>query len=363
MVTVSAEQLKRISIAIFKGAGCSDYEAERVSELLVLANLRGHDSHGVGLIPGYVNDIRSGSTKLGAKIEVVKETPVTALINGNFGLGQVVATRAMEIAIEKAKKNGVGIASIYNCKHIARLTDYAAMALEHGMIGFVTANVGPAGPGRPQGDQNVVPPYGGARGVFGTNPLCYAIPAGEEPPIIFDMATSIWPTGKVRVANARDEKVPEGILLDGQGRPTTDTKAYYGPPRGVILPFGGIAAHKGYGLCLVVDLLSGALSGYGCALRSHTNGVFMMALDVACFRPVEEFKADVDEVIQECRATPPAQGFVGPHGEREVLVPGDPERRAEERNRREGIYVEDTTWNLVTKAAKDVGVDIEKVEL
>ena len=361
MVTVSADRLKKISVALFKGTGCSDCEAERTSELLVLANLRGHDSHGVGLIPGYIEGIKSGSTKLGAKIEVVKETPVTALINGNFGLGQVVATRAMDIAIEKAKKSGVGIVSVYNCKHIARLADYAAMALEHDMIGFVTANVGPAGPGRPRGDQNVVPPYGGAKGVFGTNPLCYAIPAGKEPPIIFDMATSIWPTGKVRVANARGEKVPEGILLDGQGRPTTDTKAYYGPPRGVILPFGGIVAYKGYGLCLVVDLLSGALSGSGCALQAHTNGVFMMTLDINCFRPVEEFKAEVDEAIRECRATPAAQGFVGPHGERDVLVPGDPERIAEEKNRREGIFVEDTTWNLIIKASRDVGVDIEKV--
>jgi len=361
MVTVSADRLKRIAIAIFKGAGCSDYEAERTSELLVLANLRGHDSHGVGLIPGYVDGIKRGTTKLGVKIEVVKETPVTALINGNNSLGQIAATRAMEIAIEKAEKNGVGMVSIYNCNHIARLADYAAMALEHDMIGFVTANVGPAGPGRPRGEQNVVPPYGGAKGVFGTNPLCYAIPAGEEPPIIFDMATSIWPTGKVRVANARGEKVPEGILLDAQGRSTTDTKAYYGPPRGGILPFGGIVAHKGYGLCLVVDLLSGALSGSGCALKSHTNGVFMMALDVACFRSVEDFKADVDEVIRVCKTTPPAQGFVGPHGEGEVLVPGDPERRAEKKNRREGVFVEDTTWELIAKAAREVGVDIERV--
>lgn len=361
MVTLSAERLKRICVAIFKGAGCSDYEAERTADLLVLANLRGHDSHGVGLLPGYIRGIQRGSTKLGAEIEIVKETPIMALINGNLGLGQVVATRAMEIAIEKAKKNGVGIVSIYNCKHIARLADYAAMALEHDMIGFVTANVGPAGPGRPRGERGTVAPFGGAKGVLGTNPLCYAIPAGEEEPIIFDMATSVWPIGKVRVANARGEKVPEGILLDSQGRPTTDTKEYQGPPRGAILPFGGIVAHKGYGLCLVVDILSGALSGSGCALRARTNGVFMMALDIAQFRPIEEFKAEVDSAIRECKATPVIPGFVGPHGEKEVLVPGDPERRLEEKNRRGGIFVEDTTWNLIVETAGSVGVDIEKL--
>lgn len=352
MVRLSHDRLKQICVAIFRGAGCSDYEAERVSELLVFANLRGHDSHGVGLLPGYINGIKRGSIKTGTEIEIVKETPNTVLINGNLGIGQVIATKAMEITIEKAEKHGVGIASVYNCNHIGRMTDYAAMALEHDMIGFVTVNVGP----------NVsVAPYGGAKGALGTNPLCYAIPTGEEESILLDMATSVCAAGKIRVANARGKEVPEGWLLDSQGHPTTDTTAYYGPPRGAILPFGGYVAYKGYGLCLVVDILSGALSGSGCGTNSHTNGVFMMAIKIADFRPVKEFKVDVDRVIQECKSTPIRPGFVGVHGEKEVLIPGDNSRRNEEKNRREGIFVEDKTWDLIMAAAKDFKVDIEKI--
>jgi len=352
MVVVSANRLKRICRAIFKGAGCSDYEAERVSDLLVLANLRGHDSHGAGVyIPVYVSRIKSGRIKPGAKIEVVKETPVMCLLNCNSGLGQVNATRGMEIAIEKAKKNGVGVVSIYNCNHIGRMADYAAMALEHNMIGFIVGNVGGSS----------VAPHGGAKGVFGTNPLCFAIPAGDEEPIIVDFATSVFAGGKLSVAMARGEKIPEGILFDHEGRPTTDPAAYWVQPRGPLLPFGGIVGYKGYGLCLVVDILGGALSSSGCTSLANTNGVFMMALDIARFRPIEEFKADVDRVIRECKATPAAPGYVGLHGEKEVLVPGEPERISEERNRRDGIYIDETTWNRVVETAKEVGVDVEKI--
>jgi len=363
MVTISVDRIKRISTALFKAAGCSDYEAKRVTDLLVLSNLQDHDSHGVVRVPLYIRGIREGRIKPGAKLEIVKETSTTALINGNFGIGQVIATRGMEIAIEKAKKNSVGVVSIYNCNHIARMYDYAAMALDHDMIGFVSVNVG----------NGLVTPYGGSKGFLGTNPLCFAIPSGEGKPVILDMATSIHAAGKIRVAYARGERVPEGWIIDSQGNPTTDPAVIYGPQikvkgieresgeRGSILPFGGEVGYKGYGLCLVADILSGAISGSGCGSQARGNGVFMMALNIESFQPVEAFKARVDGLSHECRSIPAAPGYVGPHGKSEVLVPGDPERIHEEKNRRTGIYIEDTTWNSIVKEAQEFNIDINKI--
>jgi len=353
MVVVSHGKLQKIAFAVFKAVGCSEYEAKRVSELLVLGNLRGHDSHGAGVyIPTYTQRIRQGSIIPGAKAEIVTETPTMALINGNKGLGQVNATRGMEIAIEKAKNSGIGAVSIFNCNHIGRLADYASMALEHDMIGFLMANVGGSS----------VAPHGGAKGVFGTNPLCYAIPAGKEEPIIVDLATSVFAGGKLSVAVARNESLQEGVLIDHEGRPTIDPSAYWEKPRGSLLPFGSLVGYKGYGLCLVVDILGGALSGSGCASQARSNGVFMIAIDIAKFRPIEEFKADVDMVILECKKTPVAPGYVGLKGEREVLIPNEQERRAEAKNRREGIYLSDSTWEKIVETTKEVGVDIQKIK-
>jgi uncharacterized oxidoreductase len=350
MVTISAERLKRISLASFKAAGCSDKEAERISELLVLANLRGHDSHGAGVyIPVYINRIHSGMIVPGAIPEIVNETPVMALLNGNKGPGQTNATRGMEIAIEKAKNMGVGVVSIFNCNHIGRMADYAEMAVEHDMIGYLTANVG---------GSSVAP----AKGVFGTNPICYAIPAGEEDTVVVDFATSFFAGGKLSVGMARGTRLPEGVLIDHEGKPSTDPAVYWTKPRGYLLPFGGMVGYKGYGLCMVADILAGALSGNGCASEAYTNGVLMMALDVSKFRSVDEFKADVDKVVRTCRDIPPSKGYVGLNGETEVLVPGDPERISEKKLRKEGIYISEKTWTNMVEVSSGVGVDIERIE-
>ena len=361
MVVIAADRLERLCLAAFKAAGCPTSEAELASKFLVLANLRGHDSHGVQRVPAYIQSIKSGTIKPGAQISIVKESPSTALVDGNWGLGQATAKRCMELAIEKASKHGVGIVSVFNCNHIGRLADYAEMAIKKDMLGFLTVNVGLSGPGRPISDRGTVAPYGGGKGVLGTNPLCYGIPAGREQPIIFDMATSIWPIGKVQVARARGTRVPDGVMLDGSGKPTNNAADFFGTPRGALLPFGVMVAYKGYVLALVVDILSGALSGFGTGLRAHTNGTFMMALNISYFQPIEEFKAEVDRLIKDCNGIPIYEGFVGIHGEKEVLVPGDPERMLEEKYRKEGVYVDEPTWDQLVSTAKSFGIDPDKV--
>lgn len=349
---VPAEKLKQLCSCCLKSVGCSENEAEFVSNLLVLANLRGHDSHGVGVrLPAYIDGIRAGRIKVREKAKIVKETSTMALIDGKMSLGQVVAAEGMRVAIEKARKNGVGMVSIFNCNHIGRLADYAVMALEYGMIGFVCANSG----------GKSVAPHGGAKGVFGTNPLCFAIPAGEEEPIVVDLATSVFAAGKLSVAAARGEQLPQGVLLDSTGHPSTDPNAYSAVPKGVLLPFGGLVGYKGYGLSMVVDILSGALSGSGCASHAHTNGVFMMVLDVNVFRRFEEFGGNVDQVIRECKTVPVAPGYRGLNGEEMILIPGEPERIAEKENTAMMIYVDEPTWNRLAKIATDLGVDIDKL--
>ncbi|MFC1803122.1 Ldh family oxidoreductase [Thermoproteota archaeon] len=352
MVIVSFEKLTKVCYNVFVAAGCTDEEAELLSKYLVEANLKGHDSHGAGVyIPSYTSRIMDGRIIPGMQPEVVKETPVIALIDGKKGVGQLNAKRAMEIAIKKAKEYGIGAASIYNCSHIGRMADYASMALEHDMIGFIVGNVGGSS----------VAPHGGAKGVFGTNPMCYAIPAGEEEPIILDFATSVFAGGKVSVAIAKGEEMPEGVLLDHKGFPTTNPFSYWAPrgaPRGPLLPFGGIVGYKGYGLCMVVDILGGALSGSGCVSEASSNGVFLMALDISKFRPIEEFKADVDKVVRECKAVPAAPGYVGLNGEAVVLVPGEPERLAEKVNLERGIVLPDAQWKKILETAEKLGVEI-----
>jgi uncharacterized oxidoreductase len=355
MVIVSADRLKKIAYTVYTAAGCTDEEATLMSTYLVDANLKGHPSHGAGVyIPSYTDRIIAGSIIPGSQPEIVNETSSTALVDGKKGVGQLNATKSMEIAIRKAKEHGVGIVSIFNCNHIGRMSDYAAMALKHDMIGFIIANVGGSS----------VAPHGGAKGVFGTNPMCYALPAGEEDPIIVDFATSVFAGGKASVAIAKGEQMPEGVLLDHQGYPTTDPFSYWAPkgkPRGPLLPFGGIVGYKGYGLCLVADILGGALSGSGCASKARSNGTFMMAVDISKFRPVEEFKADVDQVIRECKAIPPRPGYVGLNGETTVLVPGEPERIAEEKNKVIGLEIPDPQWERIHETAKKVGADISNI--
>jgi LDH2 family malate/lactate/ureidoglycolate dehydrogenase len=217
---VTSTQLALISQNLLKAAGASDEEAEIVTRFLVNANLAGVDSHGV--VPNltvYLQGLRSGTIKTRAKIEVRMDGPSTALIDGNWGFGQMTCSKAMEIAIDKARKTGVGAVGIFNCNHIGRLAEYAQMAVDNGMIGFITANCEP-----------YVAPYGGRTPVLGTNPLSYAIPAGHENAVIVDYATSAAAEGKVRAVLFKGEQLPSGWIVDQHGRQSTNPADLYDPP-------------------------------------------------------------------------------------------------------------------------------------
>ena len=345
MPTVDHEPLGQMVDGILRAAAVSEEETQIVRRHMIGANLVGHDSHGVILLPTYMDRIKRGHIVPGAKFEIVREGPTTARINGNWGFGQVVSERAMQMAIDKAKTYQVAAVTVFHQSHVGRVGDYPLMAARAGMIGLMTADSGKT--------SKAVAPFGGRVARLGTNPICIALPSDLPGPVFIDMATSAVAAGKLSVARNRKESIPYGWIVDKDGQPTTDPLAYYAG--GAILPIGGDQGHKGYGLSFMVEVLSGILTGLGFGIDPkgpHNDGVFMAAFAVEAFRPLDEFKREIAEFVAYIKDTPPAEGFP------EVLYPGEIEYRTEQRRRREGIPVEDETWRQLTALAEAAGVAI-----
>jgi uncharacterized oxidoreductase len=347
MPTFAPEHLEDLAARIFASAGVPAGEARIVAHSLVASNLVGHDSHGVIRIPQYLRMIREGQARPGVAVEVVQETSCTALLDGNFGFGQIVARRAMEIAIGKARTHGTSSVAVRRSTHVGRLGEYPMMAAKEGMIGMAMVNN--------HGGGLCMAPWGGMERRLSPNPISFAIPTGRGTPIVLDMTSSVCAEGKLRVVRNRGEALPEGWIIDAQGHPSTDPAAFYGPPPGALLPLGGMVGYKGSGLCMVMDIVAGALSGAGCSGSCDAvglQGLFVTVIDIASFTTAEEFKRQVDELVRYVKSSPALPGVD------EILVPGEPEFREERRRLREGIPVEDETWRQVLEAAEAVGLDL-----
>jgi LDH2 family malate/lactate/ureidoglycolate dehydrogenase len=346
MPVLAYDALRDLLVRVTAALGCPPGEAEVVAEALAKANLAGHDSHGLIRIEQYARMVQDGEIVPGAPTTVVREAACTALLDGGWNFGPVVARRAMEVAIQKARDYGTGTVSVRNSNHLGRLGEYTLMAAEAGMICTGTVNN--------HGRGNLVAPYGGTAGRLATNPISFACP-GPDYPILVDITTSVVAEGKVRVMKNSGKRVPEGWIIDNQGRPTTDPNDLYTSPRGAILPFGGPVAHKGFALGVMVDILSGALSGAGCS-QSDTcrlgNAMFFSVVDIEKFVSREEFLEQVTTLKRHIQSSPPAPGF------QEILMPGMPEFRQEERRRREGILVDEETWRQFVGCAEKLGVDV-----
>ncbi len=342
METHPPDQLEALATRIFVALGVPDGDAAWVARLLVRANLRGHDSHGVIRVPQYAGSIRKGETNPRPAMQVLHETPTTAIVDGDLGLGQVVARRATEVALEKARRQGLAAVGVRRSNHIGRLADYVELAAEQGFVGLVWTNA-PTAPS--------VVPYGGTSRRLSTNPLAVAIPGpGGGVAISVDMATSIVAEGKVRVKRNRKERLPDGWAIGPDGRPVTDSEGFYGPPRAGLLPAGG---HKGTALGLIVEVLGGILSGEG-AIGDRTgpvhNGSFLVLVEVARFLPLVDFTGQVTDLVRFVKSSPPAAGVA------EVLVPGEPEARSEAHRRTHGIPVEAETWRQIEEIAAELRV-------
>ena len=260
MPTVSAERLMDIAKTLLQAAGASVEEAATIARYNIGANLVGHDSHGIILIPTYIDRIKVGHIVPGAPWNITQETPTTTVIDGNWGFGYVVTDRAMRYTIDKAKKQKVAAATVFRQSHIGRLASYPLMAAREGMIAMITADSGRSA--------KAVAPFGGAKARLGTNPICFAIPSNLEGPLFFDMATSAAAAGKINVATARGEQVPAGWLIDADGKPSTDPRVLR--QGGALLPVGGTEGYKGYGLATIVEILLGPADRPW--LRRRTDG-------------------------------------------------------------------------------------------
>lgn len=349
MRRLSVDQGRALCLAAFAALELPRDQAESCTDAIMFASLRGLDSHGIiSILPAIANRIARGQVDRNAPFAVLRDDTVTALLKGNGTVGPVMGARAMGLAIEKAKAHGIGIVTAYNCDHFGAASYYSWLAAREGLVGIAMCNAAPA-----------VAPFGGAAPVHGTNPISYAIPGGTEGPLILDIATSAAAHGQVFKAHRRGQSIPLGWAIDAEGRPTTDTAAAL---KGSLLPFGG---HKGYGIGILVDALTGALTGSTVTLSvqqqegpilERGQSFFMQAIDVSRFVPREVFEERADQIVRDVHSIPPAEGF------QQVFVPGEIERRQEEERTRLGIPLYDEDWQAIVNGLVKAGVPEETVK-
>lgn len=318
---------------LFVAAGTPKHIADDVAEILIKANLAGHDSHGVLRIPFYLDAIENGGIYPDAEPDVLRETDNTLHIDGGNGFGHYIARYAIRRAIEKAKSGRTCFAPLIRTGHIGRVGEYAQEAAEAGCIGIITVGGGSKGGGR-------ILPFGGAVGALGTNPIAIGIPTGDDTPFLIDFATSMIANGKTYVADSENRDLPEGCVVDKHGNPTVKTAEYN--DGGHLLAFG---KHKGYGLSLFVALLGGLGETFNIE-TGQMGGLYMQVIDVNAFTPLGEYQKGVRAFLDGLKATLPAPGFD------EVLVPGDFEANTRAHRLANGIDVPDTIYQQLRECAK-----------
>jgi uncharacterized oxidoreductase len=341
---IDAERLTRFAGDIIAAAGSEAAEAQEVARHLVEANLKGHDSHGVGMIPHYVKNVRAGTLKPNCHAKLLSEAGAIAVFDGGMGYGQVIAREATDWGIAKAKAEGLAVFALRNTHHVARVGTYGEQAAAAGLVSIHFVNVLLA-PGR-------VAPFGGLAGRFGTDPVCITFPGTDKvPPVVLDFATSRVAAGKLRVAMNEGKKLPSGILIDAEGNDAIDPAVFY-RANGSMLPFG---EHKGSGLALACELLAGVLTGGGAMQgeipnRGVKNGMFSILLDPARFGDPSWMEREMETLIQWVKSSPPRPGVEA------VMVAGEPERKSRAQRLKEGIPVDANTWKELTEAADAVGL-------
>jgi len=345
--TITAPALTDFATRLLLAAKVPNNDAEVVANSLVGANLRGHDSHGVMRVPQYVGFVESGQYRLGVDLQVENETPALVVCDGQCGLGQVQAHRLLDLILPKARVLGVAAGAARDCGHIGRLGEYAERAAAGGFMLLATVNNRGAG-------QRVAPP-GGLAPRLGTNPFCAAVPTDDpDMPIVVDFGTSVVAEGKVRGYYISKRPVPEGWLLDHDGRPTTDPAILYEPPLGTILPLGGAHSYKGFGLGLILELWAGGLSGGRCshpdAPFSGGNNVVFVVLDPARFAGTASVNGQATQLADYIRATPRLPGVD------KILLPGDPERATLQHRTLHGVPMDENHWASLAQLADRLGV-------
>jgi uncharacterized oxidoreductase len=344
------DSLAKAIEAIVRAGGSDAREAKLVAENLVTANLTGHDSHGVGMIPRYIESLLEGGLAVNQHPKIVFDGGAMVSLDGQAGYGQVIGLEAMEIGIARAKQHGMCVMGLGHSHHLCRIGQWAEQAVAAGLVSLHFTNVI---------SRSIVAPYGGADARFGTNPMTVGIPIPGEPPFILDMATSAVAQGKIRVAHNKREKVSPEWLIDDKGNPTPD------PKFGVIEPFGALRTfglHKGYGLAVVCELLGGALTGGGTwhsedrSKKRVWNGMLTILIDPKRLGTADAFAAETTAFLESLRKSPVAPGVD------KVRIAGEPERETRAKRERDGIPVDDNTWTDILAAGAKLKVARETLD-
>ncbi len=345
VLTIPLERLRAAIALVVAGFGSSAHEAAEVGANLIEANLMGHDSHGIGMLPRYAESYLEGGLKPNTGVRTELDAGALLRLDGGAGFGQVVGRQAMEIGIARARQLGCCTVALGNAHHLGRIGAWAELAVQAGLVSLHFVNV----ISRP-----IVAPYGGADARFGTNPFTAGLPLPGRPPLILDFATSVVAQGKTRVAHNKSEAVAEGLLIDDRGQPTTDPRYAVIPPFGALLAFG---EHKGYGLAVLCELLGGALAAgmtqrvaYGGEKRI-LNGMLTVLVDPAALGGTAAFEREAEAFVEWLLAAPARDGFD------RVRLAGEPERETRAARVAHGVPVDDTTWQQILAAAAALGVD------
>ena len=346
MRRVPPQALQRIGESLFGAAGCAPDAAATVVEHLVESSLFGHDSHGTLRFYEYIDQIGAGTFDPVGQPRVVRERGSTAILDGDGTFGQVGGRLAVDKVAALARDHGVGTATLRNCCHLGRIGAYPLALARAGLIGLAFVNAGRLG--------RQIPPFGGIDGKLSTNPVAFSAPRPGADPILVDMTTSVTAEGKVRVARNRGLQVPEGWLIDADGRPTTEPGDYLADPPGAILPLGGGVGYKGYCLSMTVEILGGLLSGEGCAageIVMRSNGMLLTAWDPDFFCDPDTYEKELEGLIGHVTGSrvDPAIG--------RIQLPGNPEFSTAAERREHGIPIDDTTWERIGERARRLGLD------
>jgi len=343
---IEERNLTKVALEILTHGGSDEYEAGLVAAHLVRANMTGHDSHGVGMLPTYIRNVQTGLVTPGMPARLVKDDGAILVFDGQRGYGQRVANEAMSAALRRCAETGLVVMALRNAHHIGRVGAYGEQSIAAGLVSLHFVNVIDHDP--------VVAPFGGRDARFTTNPLCIAMPAtATTPAVMLDMATSKIAMGKARVAMNRHKPVPVGTILDARGEPTTDPGVMFQQPRGSLLPFG---EHKGYGLALFCELLGGVLTGGGTIQPENprrgaiVNNMLTFVVDPRRLVDHAWMEAEIDAVVRYIKESPPAVE------DGEVMVAGDPERKMSAERQLNGIPVEEATWEEILLAGEAVGL-------
>lgn len=343
-VLIAVERLQAHIAGVLQHVGLPAADAQKVGGLMAEADLQGSDGHGVIRLPMYVKRIRAGGMNTRPNITVVHEKPAMAVLDGDNGMGHLVVSRAAELAIEKARSAGVAWVGVRSSNHAGPASLYARMPIAHDMIGLYFA----------VGNANHLPPWGGMDMLLSTNPIAVGVPTAQEPPVVLDMATTVAAYGKVKAKAKAGEMMPEGWMIDRQGRPLLDPKR---ADEGFLLPIGG---HKGYGLALMVGLLAGTLQGAAMGREvvdfnkdhlSKTNtGQAILVIDLKAFGDPAVFKAQVDTLVRDLRSSERMEGI------KRIWLPGEQSHHKRLAHRANGIPLSAGVVADLAALAADLGI-------